>query len=253
MTLDTRPADLDALARPGELDEFRVTDPAEIRSLLKAVMDRNVPVTLNGSDGTVYATLLWSVDADQRKLALSADMMAPAVHRLVEAEEAVAVCYLDQVKLQFEVANRMLVHGHQACVLQAALPREMFRFQRRQSYRVRTLERSSPLAVFRHPALPDMLLELRVLDLSAGGCALYMPAELPPVAPGLDLNGVRIELDADTDFHASLHIHHVTSIQPQARGLRLGCEIIRLTPEAQRLLQRYIDQTQKRRRMLSLD
>ena len=64
---------------------------------------------------------------------------------------------------------------------------------------------------------------------------------------------MRIELDTDTDFHASLHIHHVTSIQPQAEGLRLGCEITRLTPEARRLLQRYIDHTQKRRRMLSLD
>lgn len=253
MSFDTRPADLDALGRPTDLDDFRVREVVEIRHLLKSVMDRNVAVTLNGSDGTVFATTLWSVDSQQGKIAFTADLMSPAVHRLVEAEEAVAVCYLDQVKLQFDMGQCMLVHGHQACVLQCALPKEMFRFQRRHAYRVRTLERSAPTAVFRHPGMPDVLLELRVLDVSAGGCALFIPSDLPMVEPGVVINGVRIELDAETDFHVSLRIHHVTAIQPQARGVRLGCEIVNQSPQTQRLLQRYIDQTQKRRRMLSLD
>jgi len=33
----------------------------------------------------------------------------------------------------------------------------------------------------------------------------------------------------------------------------LGCEFMHVQPQAQRALQRYIDQTQKRRRLLSLD
>ena len=36
-------------------------------------------------------------------------------------------------------------------------------------------------------------------------------------------------------------------------GVRVGCELLNLSAEATRLLQRYIDQTQKRRRMMSLD
>jgi c-di-GMP-binding flagellar brake protein YcgR len=36
-------------------------------------------------------------------------------------------------------------------------------------------------------------------------------------------------------------------------GMRLGCEFLALDAGTERSLQRYIDQTQKRRRLLSLD
>lgn len=253
MTTDTQPAMLDGFGAPDALEHFRVSDTVEAKTLLKALMDRGVTVNLNGSDGSVYSTTLWSIDAAQGKIAFTADLMAPAVHRLVEADEAVAVGYLDQIKLQFDVADRMLVHGRQHCVLQAALPRELFRFQRRNAYRVRTLEHRAPTARFRHPSIPDMALELRLLDVSVGGCALFMPAEMPMFEPGVHINDCVIELDAGTLLRGTLVVHHVTSIQPQARGVRLGCELLNLEPEATRQLQRYIDQTQKRRRMLSLD
>ncbi|MEK8034654.1 flagellar brake protein [Ideonella sp. DXS29W] len=251
MTTDTASAALDVPA--GVHESFRVSDPVEVRSLLKSLMDRSVTVNLNGSDGAAYSTTLWALDAAQGKIAFAADMMAPAVHRLVEAEEAMAVGYLDQIKVQFDVADRMLVHGRQHCVLQAAMPRELFRFQRRNAFRVRTLERSAPTARFRHPSIPDMALELRVLDVSVGGCALLMPSDMPMFEPGVQINDCVIELDSGTLLRGSLIVHHVTSIQPHARGVRLGCELRHLEPEATRALQRYIDQTQKRRRMLSLD
>lgn len=253
MYQDTQPASLDAGGDPTAFDAFRVRDPAEVKALLRSLMDRSVTINLNGSDGSAYATTLWTIDGGQGRLSFTADLMAPAVHRVVEADEAVAVGYLDQIKLQFDVADRLLVHGRQSCVLQAALPRELFRFQRRSAYRVRTPERGAPTAHFRHPAIPDMTLELRVLDLSVGGCALFMPADLPLFEPGVQINDCTIELDAGTLLRGTLLVHHVTSIQPEARGVRLGCELLHLPPEAQRQLQRYIDQTQKRRRMLSMD
>lgn len=250
---DTQPASLDGLGGADRLAEFRVADPAEVKALLKALMDRGVSLNLSASDGSAMSTTLWSVDVQQRKIALTADLRSPALQRLVEAEEAVAVGYLDQVKLQFDITHRMLVHGHNACVLQAALPPVVYRFQRRNAYRVRTLERSAPTARFRHPEIPDMTLELRVLDVSIGGCALFMPHDLPPLQPGITLHHVGLELDADTVFRTGLVIHHVTSIQPESRGVRLGCEFKGLDGAAQRALQRYIDQTQKRRRLMSLD
>lgn len=253
MTADTQPAPLDGLGAPGALANFRVSDPAECQALLKSLMDRGVTVNLNGSDGSAYAATLWSIDTGTGRIGFTADLLAPEVQRLVEAEEAVAVAYLDQVKLQFDVTDRVLVHGRQHCVLQAALPRELFRFQRRSAYRVRTLERGAPTARFRHPAIPDMVLELRVLDVSVGGCALLMPADLPLFEPGVQINDCAIELDAATLLRGALVVHHVTSIQPEARGVRLGCELFHLSPDATRVLQRYIDQTQKRRRMMSLD
>ncbi|MCA0174932.1 MAG: flagellar brake protein [Proteobacteria bacterium] len=236
--------------RPNELG---VTNPVEIVQLLRTVLARGVPVTLLGSDGTVYGSTLWTLDVAQRRMAFTADVLSPAVHRLVETEDVTAVCYLDQVKLEFDLTHRLLVHGAHSCVLQAQLPTVIYRFQRRSSYRVRTLERVAPTVTLRHPGMPDVLLDLRVLDLSAGGCALYMPHDVPPIDPGVTLNGVRVQLDQDTVFTCALLVHHLTSIQPQAQGVRLGCELLYLDADQQRTLQRYIDQTQKRRRQLALD
>ncbi len=248
---DTRPASLDALGSGDTLAEFRVTAPGEIRALLKQLMDEVVPLNLSASDGSAYTTTLWTIDPAAGRISFTSDMMAPAVHDIVEADECVAVAYLDRVKVQFDVTDLVVVQGHKASVLQARLPQEVFRFQRRNTFRVRTIERTSPTASFRHPAIPDMSLALRVLDVSIGGCALLQPANVPPLQPGVVIKGVRLALDADTRIDAGLMLHHVTSTGAESGSVRLGCEIVGMGPTAQRALQVYIDQTQKRRRMLS--
>ena len=101
--------------------------------------------------------------------------------------------------------------------------------------------------------MPEMKLALRVLDVSASGCALMLPPDVPPLPLGSTVNGVVFELDSETRLEASLRLQHITSIAQPGVGVRLGCELRRLDPGAQRALQRYIDQTQKRRRLLSLD
>jgi len=248
---DTRPAPLDAMGSDDFLAEFRVTDAGEIRALLKQLMDEVVPLNLSASDGSAYTTTLWTVDPASGRISFTADMMAHQVHDIVEADECAAVAYLDRIKVQFDVSDLVLVQGHKASVLQARLPREMFRFQRRNTFRVRTIERTSPTASFRHPGIPDMSLALRVLDVSIGGCALLQPANVPTLQPGAVIKGVRLSLDADTQIDAGLMLHHVTSTGAENGSVRLGCEIVGMNPTAQRALQVYIDQTQKRRRMMS--
>jgi c-di-GMP-binding flagellar brake protein YcgR len=250
---DTRPAQLDAMGDDDRLASFRVTDAAEIRALLKSLMDQVVPLNLSASDGSAYTTTLWTVDSAAGRVAFTADTMAHAVHDIVEADECVAVAYLDRIKLQFDVSDLVLVQGPKASVLQARLPREMFRFQRRNAYRVRTLERTAPTASFRHPAIPEMNVALRVLDVSVGGCALLLPSDVPPLQPGVTIRGVRLSLDAETQLDGALVLHHVTSTGAENGSVRLGCGIAGLAGGAERALQKYIDQTQKRRRMMALD
>jgi c-di-GMP-binding flagellar brake protein YcgR len=175
------------------------------------------------------------------------------LQRLIEVAVATCVAYLDSVKLQFDVNHLMLVRGAKVCALQGAIPSEVYRFQRRGGYRVRTTDRGSPTAFFRHPSMPEMQLGLRVLDVSIGGCALLVPADVPPLAAGVQIHAARIDLDADSRFDTDLLLHHVTAIQSPSRGVRLGCEFMHVAASTQRALQRYIDHTQKRRRLLSLD
>ena len=251
---DTKPMPLDSLAAAhGGLDDFRLTSPTEISAMLKRLLDGNVTVVLNAPDGSSVSTTLWTIDSARGIVSFSASATDPQLRSLIEFDEAVVVGYLDSVKLQFDVQDLVLVHGGKNSALNCAFPREMFRFQRRSGYRVRPLMRSTPVARLRHPMIPDMQLNLRVLDVSIGGCALFIPDDVPPLSPGVLMNGVEIDLDADTRLTCSLRLQHITSLNHESRGARLGCEMVNPGSDGLRALQRYIDQTQKRRRLMALD
>jgi len=261
MFQDTRPAALDGHGQSDAWQDFRVSHPQERLALLRQLRDGSVPVYLSTPEGYNLGSSLWAVDGESGRLHFSADPQLPQLPALVEADEVTAVAYLDSVKLQFDLDGLMLVRGRDSCTLQAAAPREIYRFQRRGAYRVRTVERYAPRAHFAHPALPDMRLALRVLDVSIGGCALWLPADVPPLQPGTLVGQAVLELDQDTRFGAGLALQHVTAqgggehSAPETgghQGVRVGCEWHALSGTAERTLQRWIDQAQKRRRMLSL-
>lgn len=243
---------LDAVAAAhGGLGDFHITAPVEIAAMLKQLLDANVVLNLNAPNGTAVAATLWTVDAARGVISFSADAQSPQLQALIECNEAVAVGYLDSVKVQFDVQELLLVHNTRTSAISCGYPRDMFRFQRRNGYRVRPLLRHSPSARLNHPMLRDMPLVLRVLDVSIGGCALFLPDDVPMIEPGVLLNGVELELDADTRISTPLRLQHVTSLQHDAGGVRLGCEMVNVGSDSLRLLQRYIDQTQKRRRLMA--
>ena len=245
---------LDALGSgPSGLDEFRISAPREIAAMLRQLYDGNVQVNLNAADGSMVHGTVWTMDSERGSLGFGIDATDPALHALLECQEVVVVAYLDNVKLQFDMHNLVLVRGPNASVLTGSFPLEMFRFQRRSAYRVRPAHRSTPTARLRHTDIAEMQLTLRVLDVSLGGCALLLPLDVPPMQLGGVMNQVLIELDADTRFQVNLRLQHVTSLNADSQGVRLGCEFVRADSAALRSLQRFIDLTQKRGRLLSLN
>ncbi len=249
---DTQAAPLDSLHGADPYADFRVESPREIVKLMRELNESGTPVQMSAPGGAALSTVIWSVDVSAARLSLRADADHPQLHALVETNEVTAVAYLDAVKLQFDLDHVVLVRGTKACALQASLPTQLYRFQRRQSFRVRPHEGGAPSLRLRHPALPDMQLRLRVLDLSIAGCALLLPDDVPELRAGSVIRGVQLDLQPGVSFIATLTVHHISSIRPGSPGQRLGCELTQMDGEAERLLQRYIDQTQKRRRLLSL-
>ena len=245
---------LDALgAAPGGLDEFRLSAPREIAAVLKQLCDGNVQLNLNAADGSVVKATVWAIDTARGSLAFNVDPGDPAMDALLACDDVVVVGYLDSVKVQFDVHNLVLVHGNRASVLSCPFPRMMYRFQRRNAFRVRPLMRAAPVARLRHPDMPDNEFALRVIDISIGGCALFLPADVPAMNAGVLLPNVRIELDGDTRLDVNLRLQHVTSLNAEARGVRLGLEFVRPGGDALRALQRFIDLTQKRGKLMALN
>ncbi|MBS0447536.1 MAG: flagellar brake protein [Proteobacteria bacterium] len=226
--------------------------PREIGAMLKRLLDGNAELNLNASAGGVVTTTLWAVDAGRSTLAFCADPNDPALPALLDSDEAVVVGYLDHIKVQFDAEGLVLVRGAAASVLTCPWPSRLYRFQRRDSFRVRPLLHSTPAARLRHPEIAEMRLTLRVLDLSIGGCALFLPTTVPAVQPGVLINQVQIDLDADTRLAVDLRLHHITALNSDAHGVRLGCEFVDVGGDMLRALQRYIDHTQKRGKLLSL-
>ena len=75
----------------------------------------------------------------------------------------------------------------------------------------------------RHPVIAEMRLALRVIDMSIGGCALFLPEDVPAMQPGMVMNQVQIDLDADTRIVANVRRQqHVSVLNPEAKGARLG-------------------------------
>lgn len=244
--MDTQPMPMDGL------DDYRLTSASEIKAVLRQLLEGTVPLNINGPSGAALSTTLWTVDSVRGAISFSASSDDPHLHQIVQSDDAVVVGWLDSVKLQFEARDLVLVHSARRSALSCAFPEVIYRFQRRGAFRVRPVLRSSPVARLRHPELTEMSLALRVLDVSLGGCALFLPADVPSLNPGITLNGVSMELDADTRFTASLRLQHMSSVNTEGQGLRVGCEMLNLPPDAERLLQRYIDQTQKKRRLLGV-
>jgi len=250
--MQTRPAPLDGMDENEGLDEFRVTSPREIQTMLKQLLDGSVLLNLNASDGSVFTSALWTIDSTRGTIGFNADPNDPAMQAMLECQEVVVVGYLDSVKLQFDIHDLVLVHGNKASVLSCAAPREMFRFQRRDAFRVRPLMRAAPTARLRHPDMPEIEFSLRVIDISIGGCGLFLPEDVPTMNAGVLLQDVRVELDTDTKLEVSMRLQHVTAINAEARGVRLGFEFKRIGGDSLRALQRFIDLTQKRGKLMAL-
>ena len=254
---------LDALgARPGGLEDFRIASAREILATLRQLQQGNVRLHLNGRAGHSLPVTVWSVDDEHIGFSIDIDVGATdaSLIALLEGDAVVAVGCVESVKLQFEAHAMVLVHGARASVLRCARPREMFRFQRRGAFRVQPLARNTPVATLRHGADAQRpssatntaaAIALRVLDVSIGGCALLLPAKLPEIAAGSVIRQVEVTLDADTRFQVDLRLQHATSLSTESGGVRLGCEFVNADAATLRALQRFIDQTQKRSRLLA--
>jgi len=247
MTTDTLPMALDALAAAlGELDDFRISSPPDVQALLRRLLDGDVPLHLSTPKGEVYTSKLWTIDQARGILGLVTEGVTPLLQRVLDAEEVTVVGYLDKIKVQFDLSGVVLVNGAGTVGLNALIPREVFRFQRRSNLRVR-FGSSAPTAYLADPKNLDTRLALRVVDISIGGCALFLPHGVASIEVGSRISGVHLALDASTRVRADIVIRNVVAILSGPRGTRLGCEFSSLSANATRALQLFIDNTATRR------
>ena len=241
------PTDLDDLQR----ENYRISAPVEIAAYLRELMSEQVRIYLRNPEGVDLHTTVCVLDARTGLMGFDLPVSSSQAESLLESDEITATAYLASIRLEFELEQPVIVRDGGGSVLRAALPRRLYRFQRRQTFRVQPMGVNYPLLQLRHPQQGE-LLRLRVLDVSMGGLGLLLPGDQAELPPNLDLVGCVLELDRDTRLDVGLRLLHVTQHAEIQSGRHLGCAFQALTPETARALQLYIDQTQKRRRQMRL-
>jgi hypothetical protein len=107
--METRPAPLGGMNPDSPLNDFSVSSPREIQTLLRQLLDGSVLLNLNASDGSVFTSAVWTLDSGRGTIGFNADPADPAMQALLQCDEATVVGYLDSVKLQFDVHDLVLV------------------------------------------------------------------------------------------------------------------------------------------------
>lgn len=254
MLLDTLPAPLEDGNSADAWAEFRVSNQREIRAYLGSLLDTALPFKISARSGDALLSCLWGVDDVDNTLSFAADGPQPVLNAILEGGQATAVAYDEHIKFQFSINDLALLHGPQGLTLKCSLPQTIYRLQRRGAFRAKPPTRGGPALRMSHPAYPGLAMAMRVLDLSTGGCGLQLPSDVPPVPEGSRISGVRLELDGDTRLTLNFEVRRVSEMldgEGQPAGVRLSCEWQDLTGPAERALQIYVDNLQKRRRMMA--
>ena len=189
---------------PGSLNpEYRIEGEFAVRAVLRELMTRRTLVTLypEGRMDDALVTRIVHVAPDGVELDASGHPQSRAAQR--DARFAVGVSFPENVKTQFRLDAMSLAdeparaRGSEAApvatvtTLHAPVPSEVYRLQRRESFRVRPpadddvhcVQRIAIGREVRHP----------LIDLSAGGLSIRMAAEDAPPAPGRIWRQSRIE------------------------------------------------------------
>jgi flagellar brake protein len=228
------------------LDDFRIASPRRVEEMLIRLLMEKEAVALH-AHGAVLTAKLAAVEKDADRLRLDVAAADQDIHAFLQGDEMIAVGLLDNIKVQFDLHEPTWVRDGQHDFIDCKLPRELFRFQRRDAYRVRPLWSDSPRATVDLPGATDSGLPLRVVDVSLGGCALLLQSPRPSFDETALLVGVLIALDGDTAFSVDMKVRNVTPIAGADSGTRIGCEFVNAQGDVQRLLQRYLFDSEKRR------
>ncbi|PTT76220.1 hypothetical protein DBR42_27245, partial [Pelomonas sp. HMWF004] len=129
-------------------DDLRISAAAEIALYLQQLQRANARVQLTGPPGLSLSSRITTLAPDADLLGLEIATDPDGISQvLVAGGEITAVAYLGTIKLQFELDGAVLVSGDQGAVLRSMLPTRMYRFQRRQSFRVQPASALYPRVV----------------------------------------------------------------------------------------------------------
>lgn len=228
---------------------YWVTSPDEIQYTLKRLASKPELVCLYADHQrqSFILSALLAVNSDQLIFDYGPDSVSN--QHILQAKTVCCVAHLNSVHYQFEINTINATQFNDKLAFQCEIPKTIIRLQRRDSYRL-SVPLSTPLSC-RFP-LDYEDGEISISDISLGGLGLlgYFPDI--PLEVGNILRNCRIELPQFGVITADIEVctSNEQLLKNGIRTLRSGCRFINLSGTGQTLLQRYINQVERKRLVL---
>ncbi|WP_431287405.1 flagellar regulator YcgR PilZN domain-containing protein [Roseateles chitinivorans] len=134
--------------------DFRMDAPGEIMNWLRELLQSQARIQLSTPEGEAIHTVLRALDTPHGMLTMEAPQAGDTLAPVLASDELVATAFLDKIKLQFDVSGLVAIRGDGAEVLRSPVPLRLYRFQRRQAYRVASAGQLYPALKLSDPDLP---------------------------------------------------------------------------------------------------
>jgi len=220
-------------------DRYMVRNPHQVRHLLQAMIDQRAMLTVHpdGRDQSFPSAVL---EVDSHGVILDASPV-PSVNQSVENASSL-LCFgqVDKVTVRFHLHGHHRIDRDGHVAFEAGLPEEAHHLQRREFYRLETPVGDSPYFELPDPDGGEAI-RLRVLDISAGGIALLLPAEQSLLKLQSRYTGL-LDIPESTPFSTALVVCNLRQ-QRQPNGVemtRAGLRFSDLPRGADNTIQRYI-------------
>ncbi len=230
-----------------EENEYLISNPKEIVSILQTIAQRKSRVALYYNEG-ISMVLTMVLAADENGVWIDA-ASNPQDNRLIErSKRIIFVTTHNQAKVQFVATDVMLGTYEDAPAFSLGLPQKLLRLQRRDYYRLVTAETGALKCIIRPvPDQAHILEEVTVMDISIGGVALVCEQSGVELRPGLIYEHCQIVLPDMGTVEATIEVRNAFEITDRNGNIkrRAGCVFVKMDGKTTMLLQRYVAQVQQ--------
>lgn len=227
---------------------YRITHLPTINRILRELQDAKAILYLYVDYGRDFLlSTIMQLDEDRGVLLLEQGVDQEFNRQILDAGRIICAGTHDQVHIEFIGTDVKAAKLGKGAAFQVAIPREMLRLQRRETYRLAT---SVVNPVKCQINLGERFLETVVVDISIGGIGILAYAGRGLLHTGESYHGCRIELPGTGTFAVSLTVcsTYDITLRNGRTTHRAGCRFIDLPANVETEIQRYINRVERERR-----
>ena len=222
------------------LEHYMLYGRGEIMQKLRQLGKKHSLISLHFNDFSMLSTVV-DVLADKNLLVLDYGSNEDVNQRLLKHNRAVVKTDYDGIQAQFTIKDIRKARLQGKPSFACALPEDVLWVQRRELYRVKIPLSEVVTCELIHG--DNNRTEYPVLDISAGGIALFDQNNELELEPGNIFHNCKLTMGDHSTVYINLEIrnHALKNPNDSDAGMRCGCAFLDLTGDAEISLQKFIN------------